>query len=592
MIKLQEVGPALSSNADADPHPCRGDTPQTEGGERADENVESFPFFERLIEYRPCETITVERVLDLTKDLHLADHAFVHAPGVKPLSACLPVLPMTLSLEAMAEVAACLVPGFGLIGFEDIKATRWIEISDTDRLTLRVMALQEGFDPLRETYRISAAIRTPQQVVPAISGVFLFARRYRLDLCLTLNEFSNQHRHSLTGEEIYQERHLFHGASYQCLSGAIILGEEGAFCEMVVPSPSGLFRDNPRPQLLTDPQLLDAVGQLIGVWAMARDRYVFPIGMRKLELYRPTPSTGTRVSVRVEIKSDAGKTLEADIEVLDGGGAVWMRIEGWRMWKFRWDSRFVEFRRMPARRALSEPFTIALTNAVCRLVATGDISGFDTNLLARYYLHIDEMPEFVEKAGVPQRQRQWLLGRVAAKDAVRAWLARLRAGELDLHPASLVIAYDSRRQPIILGQTLAGVNMPKITIAHCADRAIAIAHESAVGVDIERINPRDASFAEAICTTAERQLLDKCMDNSRAAADEWLTRLWSAKEAAGKETGTGVNASARRFEAIAIGEDGVIDILSNGDHRTIRVTTLRNGNFIVAYTSGYERLPI
>ena len=58
--------------------------------------------------------------MTLDEDLHLADHAFVHAPGVKPLFACLPVVPMTLSLEILAEAAACLAPGYGLIGFEEV----------------------------------------------------------------------------------------------------------------------------------------------------------------------------------------------------------------------------------------------------------------------------------------------------------------------------------------------------------------------------------------------------------------------------------------------------------------------------------------
>lgn len=105
-----------------------------------------LPFVGSIISYVPGMSITVERVLTLNEDLHLADHTFVHAPGVKPVFACLPVVPLTMAMEIMAETAACLAPGLGLIGFEDVKANRWIELADTDRLALQINAETIHFD--------------------------------------------------------------------------------------------------------------------------------------------------------------------------------------------------------------------------------------------------------------------------------------------------------------------------------------------------------------------------------------------------------------------------------------------------------------
>ena len=97
--------------------------------QEADTSEPRMPFIGSVLDYVPGERITIERKLSVDEDLYLADHAFVHAPGIKPTSACLPVVPMTMSLEIMAEAAACLAPGCGLLGFEDVRSVTWIDLA-------------------------------------------------------------------------------------------------------------------------------------------------------------------------------------------------------------------------------------------------------------------------------------------------------------------------------------------------------------------------------------------------------------------------------------------------------------------------------
>lgn len=545
-----------------------------------------LPFIGRVLSHSPGESITIERTLDLDEDLLLADHIFVHAPGVKPVSACLPVAPMTVSLEIMAETAACLAPGAGLIGLENVKASRWIDFPDAETLTLRVAASRIGFDPQSGVHRVAASIRAEGEASPRISAEFLFAQSYFLNLSFDFNELANPHPFEMTAERIYEKRFLFHGPSFQCLVGEILLGDAGAVGELLVQSTSGLFRALRRPQFLIDPVLLDGVGQLIGVWAMERDRDVFPIGIEKLELYRPPPPAGTRAAVRAEITSDGAKTLRANIEVQDGAGAVWMRIEGWTKWKFRPEPRFVKFRREPTRCLLSLPRELPglAAGAACQMFAAADLSSFDAGLLARFYLHMEEMAEFAAKADVRPRQRQWLFGRIAAKDAVRAFAARRKGVEAMLHPASFVIANDALGQPMV--EQFSGDALPvHLSIAHCEDRAIAIAHDRPVGVDIERIGPRDPAFLASIATKSEQALLEARGATPEQRA-EWITRLWCAKEAAGKMTGAGVNGAPTQFEAKGVAEDGAFHVQPRGGAETVLVATLRDGDFIIAHTTG------
>lgn len=387
---------------------------------------------------------------------------------------------------------------------------------------------------------------------------------------------------------------MFHGPRLHCLAGEILLGDHGAVGELVTRTTGNLFRSLPKPQLLLDPALLDGVGQLLGTWAMARlDRSTFPIGFKKLELYQPTPLPGTRVPVRIEITRDEVKTFHADIEIQDGAGAVWMRIHDWGMWKFRWAQKLLDFRRLPTRYLVSDPIMLpSLTPAtICQMLSSNELTGFDAGLLARFYLHMDEFSAFTSKAAVPQRQHQWLLGRIVAKDAVRAWNAARSHTEEMLHPASFAIENDERGQPVVRG--LAGFEplLPKISIAHCENRAIAIAQSGPVGVDIERINARNPGFLETIANEAERALLSEQVniDASSEKMEEWITRLWCAKEVVGKLMGTGVNVP-RHFEVTAIAIDGTIQIRPKDSDRPVFVITTRDGDFIIAHA--ITRTPI
>jgi phosphopantetheine--protein transferase-like protein len=92
-----------------------------------------------------------------------------------------------------------------------------------------------------------------------------------------------------------------------------------------------------------------------------------------------------------------------------------------------------------------------------------------------------------------------------------------------------------------------------------------------VGVDIEKIAPRPASFEELSFTPEELRLIEN------SPHDEWITRLWSAKEAAAKARGTGLVGNPRRFVIRdRSGERLLVD--------DILVETRRRGDFIVSWT--------
>jgi phosphopantetheinyl transferase len=69
-------------------------------------------------------------------------------------------------------------------------------------------------------------------------------------------------------------------------------------------------------------------------------------------------------------------------------------------------------------------------------------------------------------------------------------------------------------------------------------------HDHPVGIDIERIGPSDAGFADLICTREERLEAARVSD-----LDRFLTSLWSSKEALAKGLGDALRYEPARLES-------------------------------------------
>ena len=74
--------------------------------------------------------------------------------------------------------------------------------------------------------------------------------------------------------------------------------------------------------------------------------------------------------------------------------------------------------------------------------------------------------------------------------------------------------------------------------------ALVAFHDAAVGVDIERIEPCDAAFADTICTPAERAD-PRCHQDP----DRFLSNLWSSKEALSKALGDALDYDPRHLDS-------------------------------------------
>ena len=516
-----------------------------------DRQEAKMPFVGDIVAYEEGHSITVDRILDIEEDWHLKDHTFVPAYEVKPLWACMPVMPITMTLEAMAEVASLLAESnMQVTAFEEIHANKWVALEDTEREKMTIYAEVILDDPESQMRWVYCEVYVGDAESPATTGVVRFGVMPVVTVELDFAGMSNMQAYDLTPEEAYRSGYLFHGPIYQGIQEVTTIFDEGIVGKIAVAPKDRLFRSTANPILLVDPVFLDVIGQLFGLWAIPQKKYIFPLYIEKIEIYEPTPPVGSVLPVWVKVTDMKFHTVSADMEIQDEEGNVWMRVKCWQDWIFRWPPHYYGIRRRPKKYLLSSPLPIAVADENVAIFALEDIEklpGADIEFLARAYLTMEEYARYRQFAGKP-RAIEWLMGRLVAKDAVRAFHARHGADEY-LHPASFALEADDSGKPYVAG--IEGETI-QVSLAHKDRYAIAVASTFPVGIDLEKMEPRQKGFAQMILNEEEKPFLQDLSE--KLGEDVALTLLFSAKEAASKAIGTGLRPSPKAFQIVRLAD--------------------------------------
>ncbi len=482
-------------------------------------------------------SFALRRLLSVETFPEVLDHTFYRQPpGWSTLSDRHPVVPMTTSIDWMVEAVQRSLPGQVVIALEKIQASRWLALATPVAVDIRVE--WDGLDRaevsigdyikatarLAQSYGSAPAVRIERSAVRAVDGPALDGAH--------------------GARQMYEQRFMFHGPAFQRVV------ELGAVRERGI---GGRIEASATPGAL-----VDCAGQLFGYWVMRteqRDRLAMPIGIDRISFFAPPPRTGELIDCEVAITKLDQRSVIADLELHQGGRMV-ARVDGWHDRRFETDDRLWPVMIFPEKNLLAEP-------------QPGDFVFFHDRYrsaptreqLMRRFLGEPERAAY-EKQG-PRNQRAWLSGRIAAKDAVRqlVW----QAGDRPLFPVEIVVENDADGRP----RAHYGDLDLRISIAHKDDRAVAIARIGCnVGIDVERIEKRSASFVDLAFSKREQKI--------SGDSDEWLTRLWVCKEAIGKMRGIGLQGNPRRFEVTdRAGERLLVD----GKW----VETRREGDYIIGW---------
>jgi phosphopantetheinyl transferase len=572
-----------------------------------------WPLLGEIIEHEPGRSLLLRRRMDLHEDLYALDHTLAgrHVSALDPDLNGLPVMPMALSIEMMAEAAATLVPGKLLVGMERVRLQRWIPFDEEEPIVLELRAEAVARSGDRATTAVAITIRDLGNRIrpsnsdsPVVEGTVLLGDHYAEPPAIDDFPLTNQRPCRYTPEQMYaEERRLFHGPTFQAVCSTDRHGDEGIEGHLRTLSHAGMFRSTSEPGLLTDPLLIDASTHLLGCWHLTQadlnGRVVFPYELGSVQIYGPRPAYGSRVKCRVAVGATSNRRVSHRIDLIGEDGRLWCRLEPAEYWRFYVPQCFVDFYRKHDEFLVTEDWPVCPAGPAvnCRRIQpVPDILQLVwRNALAHAVLSPKEWAEFGSLPWPELRKNDWLFGRIAAKDAVRH-LWRQRHG-VRLFPADIEIETDAHGRPIARRRGPASAEeLPAISITHSGGVMAALAaFGRPVGIDLERIEPRAPGFEEMAFDESERGLLDQFGDRR----DEGITRLWCAKEAVAKALGRGLSegppsVAVRGVDVktgtvqVALGP-ALVEAYPQWRMDLLRAKTVRDGAWIVA-TSFCERV--
>jgi phosphopantetheinyl transferase/malonyl CoA-acyl carrier protein transacylase len=552
------------------------------------------PLVGTIVEWEPGKELLARRVFDPAEDRYLLDHTLGRQVSrTDPELRALALMPLAMSLEIVAEAAACLIPGRSVTGLRDVRAHRWLafgEASQALELSARRLAPAGSSDRVRVELRDIS--EDDGSASPAVEATVLLDDRFPEPPAPLAAPLEGGRPSRWPPGDLYGEA-MFHGAMWQAVRAVDVVAPAGAVARLDVLPFGDLLRSTPDPAFVLDPVVLDAAGQVIGFWAadrFERGRVVFPFRLGALDLYGPPAKAGEELTCAADIAQVGDALVRSNIDVLDAGGRCSMRLTGWEDKRFDVPDRFAPLTAPSDLRPLSttwnaplaahEGSVVACRRLDARLPADGALW---KGVWARRVLGRRERERF-DALRLPEgRQLEWLGARTAAKDAV-AELLLARHG-LELLPADIEILADEDGCPHVAAAGLEDLGVePIVSLAHSHGEAVALAaltapgSDTVIGIDVERVRPTPAGLSAAALGPDERALLEQVPPE---LADEWLLRCWCAKEAAGKAVGVGVapGADAPVITAVDPGREHlVVDVRG----RRLSAHTGRDGDLIVA----------
>src|SRR5262249_8287437 len=117
------------------PGPGSAGQPAAEPAARGGGRFGRYPMLSEVVDLVPGEELVARGALDPAEDVYLRDHTLGrHVSDADPDLTALAVLPLTMSLEILAEGAAALFPGRLVIQIRDVRAHRWIDFAGGPQL--------------------------------------------------------------------------------------------------------------------------------------------------------------------------------------------------------------------------------------------------------------------------------------------------------------------------------------------------------------------------------------------------------------------------------------------------------------------------
>jgi acyl transferase domain-containing protein/acyl carrier protein len=262
------------------------------------------------------EPLRIETTLDPKTQPFLYDHQIDN----------IPVLPGVMGIEAFAEAALTLLPGWYVEAIDEVNYMAPFKFYRNEPRTVFVEAVVHPVDgELVADCKLIGRRTLPNQTEPQVTTHF--SARVRLTKepkkALTVAKLGSPVGNVISSKEIYPL--YFHGPAYQVVEKAWWDGNR------IVGLFSNKIPGNHHPsELLTSvaPRLIELCFQTSGVWEMGIEgRMGLPLGIDRVEIFGATENVEDRLYAVVTPNAAKGNF---DADIVDAKGNCYLRLTGYR----------------------------------------------------------------------------------------------------------------------------------------------------------------------------------------------------------------------------------------------------------------------
>ncbi|MGB2602719.1 MAG: SDR family NAD(P)-dependent oxidoreductase [Candidatus Sulfotelmatobacter sp.] len=267
-------------------------------------------------------SVGLQRGLTIETSLDPAIQPFLHDHQIEGT----PVLPGVMGIEAFAEAAQCLLPGWHVAAIEDVNFLAPFKFYRSEARALTVEAIiRPSGDTLLAGCRLIGRRTLPNQTEPQVTTHFTARVRLtkQMPAVVPVPPLGIPEGHIIEAADIY--RLYFHGPAYQVVERAWWDGHR-----MVGLMAKALPANHLPSELptLMSPRLIELCFQTAGLWEMGvHGRMGLPLHIDRVSLLLPPPEADeARLYAVVTSEGDGS----FDAEILDTKGDRYLQLSGYR----------------------------------------------------------------------------------------------------------------------------------------------------------------------------------------------------------------------------------------------------------------------